>query len=410
MSKKENKEFRQPEVNVGMVGHVDTGKTTLLHKLSGKWTDTHSEEVKRGITIKLGYADVLVYNCKEHGYSNIKFCCDKALLQRVVSFVDAPGHETLMATMLSGAAIMDGALLLIAANEGCPQPQTKEHLAALEIIGVKHVVIVQNKIDLVTKEEALNHYKQIKAFVKGTIAEHASIIPVSAINNVNINYVVEAIQEFIPSPQVDKSKVPLMFVARSFDINRPGSNIINLAGGVLGGSLKQGELKVGDEIEISPGRMVSEGGVDKWVAIKTNVLSLVTAGELVKSVGPGGSIALQTALDPAVVKSDQLSGCLVGLPGKLPGVWTELKLEPKLLKRVVGSKEELEVIPIKRGEPLMLNVNSSTTAGVVINLEKNKIYIKLKKPVCTEENSKIAISRRIGTRWRLVGWAYLKNK
>ena len=141
---------------------VDNGKTTLLKALSGHWADTHSEEVKRGITIRLGYADTTFYKCKEHGYSNnIKKCCDKAEISRKVSFVDAPGHETLMVTMLSGAAIMNGALLLVAANEPCPQPQTKEHLIALEIVGIKNIIIVQNKIDLVTKEEALQNYKDI---------------------------------------------------------------------------------------------------------------------------------------------------------------------------------------------------------------------------------------------------------
>lgn len=407
--KKGKEEFKQPEVNVGIVGHVDTGKTTILKSLSGKWTDTHSEEVKRGITIKLGYADVPFYYCKEHGYYNIKPCCDKALLKRVVSFVDAPGHETLMATMLSGAAIMNGALLLIAANEECPQPQTREHLAALEIIGIKNIIIIHNKIDLVTREQALLSYKQIKEFVKGTIAENAPIIPVSAKHDVNINYVVEAIEENVKTPETDSSKDTFMFVARSFDINKPGSKISELYGGVLGGSLKQGEIKVGDKIEISPGRAVTEGGIEKWVPIVTSVLSLVTSSTSVGKVIPGGSIALQTSLDPAIVKSDQLTGNLVGKPGKLPGIYYELKLEPKLLNRVVGSKEDLVVIAIKKGEPLMLNVNSSTTAGFVTNLEKNKVFIKLKRPICAEENSKIAISRRIGTRWRLVGWSYLKK-
>src|SRR3989338_9270375 len=114
----------QPVVNIGLVGHVDHGKTSLLQALSGKWTDTHSEEIKRGITIKLGYADAPIYKCDQHTYSTKKQC-EKCEEQRIVSFVDAPGHETLMATMLSGAAIMDGALLLVAANEECPQPQTK---------------------------------------------------------------------------------------------------------------------------------------------------------------------------------------------------------------------------------------------------------------------------------------------
>ena len=408
MVTKKKEDYQQPEINVGLVGHVDHGKTSLLKVLSGKWTDTHSEEIKRGITIKLGYADIIIYNCKDHGFGREKKC-DKCVSTRTISFVDAPGHETLMATMLSGAAIIDGALLLVAANEECPQPQTREHLLALEIIGIKNIIIIQNKIDLVSKDEALKSYTQIKIFVKGTIAEKAPIIPVSALHNINLNKIFEAIEEFIPTPNRDNTKKPLMLVARSFDINKPGSDIEKLSGGILGGALVEGLLKNGTKIEIKPGRLISEKGVEKWIPIETEVISIVTGGHSVDEVVPGGSIALQTKLDPSIVKSDQLSGSLVGFPGSLPQVWTELTLEPKLLKRVVGSKEELNVEPIKRGEPLMLNVNSSITSGVVTNLEKNKVHIKLKRPICAEENARIVISRRIGTRWRLVGWALLKR-
>src|SRR6266571_4763955 len=140
----------------GVVGHVDHGKSTLTERLTGERTDRHSEEIKRGISIRLGYADMAIYKCPKDtepaAYQNTEICKThnvKGELQRIVSFVDSPGHETLMATMLSGAAIMDGALLVIAANEDCPQPQTKEHLMALGIIGVDKIVIVQNKIDIV---------------------------------------------------------------------------------------------------------------------------------------------------------------------------------------------------------------------------------------------------------------------
>lgn len=313
-----------------------------------------------------------------------------------------------MATMLSGSAIMDAALLLVAANEECPQPQTKEHLMALEIVGVKNIIIIQNKIDAVTREEALSNYKQIKDFVKGTIAEDTQIIPVSAKHNVNINYIMQAIEEFVATPLRDQSKEPLMFIARSFDVNKPGTDVKKLLGGVLGGSLKQGILNVGDKVEIGPGRAIQEKGVERWININTEVVSLVTGGSSVQKVGPGGSIALQTKLDPAIVKSDQLSGDVVGLIGKLPKVWNELKLEPHLLKSVVGIREDVKVEPVKKGEPLVLNVNAMTTSGVVTNLEKKNFYIKLKRPVCADTGSKVAISRRIGTRWHLVGWAFIR--
>src|SRR3989338_10154267 len=154
----------QPALNIGMVGHVDHGKTTLTEQLTGKWTDTQSEELKRGITIRLGYANFSIYKTKDGRYTNKRE--KDADLSRNISIVDAPGHETLMATMLSGAAIMDGALLLVAANEECPKPQTKEHLMALEVIGINQIIIVQNKIDLVSREQALENYKKIENFVK----------------------------------------------------------------------------------------------------------------------------------------------------------------------------------------------------------------------------------------------------
>ena len=162
MAAKKKSEDMAPEVNIGLVGHVDHGKTTLTERLSGKWTDTHSEELKRGITIRLGYADAVFVKTKE-GFTSealAKKAKKDYKILRKVSFVDAPGHESLMATMLAGATLMDGALLLIAANEKCPQPQTREHLMALKIIGIKNVVIVQNKIDLVSEEEAVKWLKK----------------------------------------------------------------------------------------------------------------------------------------------------------------------------------------------------------------------------------------------------------
>ncbi len=400
----------QPEINIGLVGHVDHGKTTLVFRLSGKWTDEHSEEIKRGITIRLGYADTVFYkctNCKPNCYTTSAACpkC-KSTCQplRKVSFIDAPGHETLMATMLSGAAIMDGALLLVSANEPCPQPQTKEHLMALNIIGVKNIVIIQNKIDLVSEEDALKNYEQIKKFVKGTIAENAPIIPVSAQHGINISAVIEAIEEVMKTPKRDINKPAMMFVARSFDINRPGAKIEGLVGGVLGGALKQGILKVGDEIEIRPGLKKEKEGKKMYQPIMTKIVGLKTGGESVNEIAPGGSVGILTLLDPSIVKSDSLTGSVVGLVGQIPKVWYEFELETHLLERVVGAKDELVVDPIKEREFLMLNVNSSATVGIVDKISKDKFHTVLKIPVCCDQTDRVTISRKLGDRWRLIGW------
>ncbi|MEK6892411.1 MAG: translation initiation factor IF-2 subunit gamma [Nanoarchaeota archaeon] len=407
----------QPAVNIGMVGHVDHGKTTLLERLSGKWTDTHSEELKRGITIRLGYADVLFRKCEKckgaKAFTTKEECprCNsKSVPLRKVSFVDAPGHESLMATMLAGATIMDGALLLVAASETCPQPQTREHLMALEIIGIKNVIIVQNKIDLVNEEQALKNHEQIKNFLRSTSFENAPIIPISAQHRVGLDFLMEAIDKYIPTPARDEKKEPMMLVARSFDINRPGITPEKLVGGVLGGSLRQGVFKIGDNVEIRPGRVMIEKNQQVWKPITTKITNLISGSVNLESVGPGGSIGVLTSLDPSVVKSDQLTGSLVGLPGKLPKVWNELLLDVHLLKRVVGTREELNVDPIKMTEPLMLNVNSAATVGIVIELRKNKIRCRLKLPVCADTSSRVTISRRIGNRFRLIGYGEIVEK
>ncbi len=405
----------QPEVNIGMIGHVDHGKTTLTKALSGDWTDRHSEEIKRGISIRLGYADVAFYKCKdcaEETFSNnnvCKVCGGEAEYVRSVSFVDAPGHETLMATMLSGAAMMNGALLLVAANEECPQPQTKEHLMALTIIGVEKIIIVQNKIDIVTKEEALENYNQIKKFVKGTIAEDAPIIPVSAHHDVNIDKLIEAIQKHIPTPKQEEKKPAKMFVARSFDINQPGMSIDDLRGGVLGGTLMQGKIAVGDEIEISPGRKVElPGGKFSWEIITTIIESLHTGGAPVNKIRPGGLIAIGTKLDPSMTKSDGLTGRVVGRPGTLPPVHFKFNMSTHLLERVVGTADDMIVENIKTNEPLMLSIETATTVGLVTSARGDQSEVALKIPVCADLGQRVAISRKIANKWRLIGYGIIE--
>jgi translation initiation factor 2 subunit 3 len=382
--------------------------------LSGRWTDTHSEEIKKGITIRLGYADFLIRECpkckapEKYALKEVCVSCGKNTVpSRRLSIVDAPGHESLMATMLSGSAIMDGALLLVAANESCPQPQTREHLVALQIAGVKNVVVVQSKIDLVSKERALESYAEIKAFLKGTEYERATIIPVSAQQNINIDVLLDAVMTAIPAPERDKTLPPLMLVARSFDVNRPGTSIDELHGGVLGGTVKQGVLKKGDAIEIKPGRRVESKGQVQWEPVSTSIASVRVGATMVDEIGPGGSVGVMTFLDPGIVKSDALVGSIVGIPGKLPPVWEELKLEITLLERVVGTKDDLVVEPLKIKEPLMLNVNSAATVGIVLTLKKSVMTCRLKIPVCALVGSRVTISRLLGTRWRLIGYGII---
>ena len=405
----------RPEVNIGMIGHVDHGKTTLTKVISGEWADRHSEEIKRAISIKLGYADASFYKCPDckgtEAYTTKKKCpsCGaKSEYIRTASFVDAPGHETLMATMLSGAAIMNGAVLLIAANEKCPQPQTKEHLMALTISDIKNIIIVQNKIDIVDEEQAIQNYQEIKEFVKGTVAENAPIIPICAHHEENIDVLLAAIDDVIPTPELDDSLPPRMFIARSFDINSPGNRPNELIGGVLGGSLSQGTLKKGEKIEIKPGIKVEIKGKFIWEPLVTTIESLHAGGKLLDEVGPGGLIALGTNLDPASTKSDSLIGKVIGKSESLPDALHEFSMEVNLLERVVGSASELEVENLKSNEPLMLSVGTATTVGMVASARAKIADIKLKIPVCAEAGQRVAISRRITGRWRLIGYGIIR--
>ena len=410
-------------MNIGLVGHVDHGKTTLVEAMSGEWTDQHSEEMKRGISIRLGYADATLRKCPE-GEEPEAFTVDETCgeddveteVLRTVSFVDAPGHETLMATMLSGASIMDGAVLVVSASEPVPQPQTREHLMALDIVGIDNIVIAQNKIDLVDREQARQNYEDIQEFVKGTVAEGAPIVPISAQREVNIDVLIGAIEEEIPTPERDPEADPRMQVARSFDINRPGTEWEDLVGGVLGGSLVQGRLHTDEDLEIRPGREVEEGGQSEYRPIETTVRSLQAGGEFVDEVSPGGLLGVGTGLDPSITKGDGLAGQVAGPPGTLPPTWESFTMDVDLLDRVVGAMDasaegdaSQEVEEISTGEPLMMIVGTAKTVGAVTSARGDEAEVNLKRPVCAAEGAKIAINRRIGARWRLIGVGTLRG-
>jgi len=405
----------QPQVNIGLVGHVDHGKTTLTQALSGVWTDTHSEERKRGISIKLGYADTAFYKTKDGQFyptgrrpDGSEDVSDE--LQRVVSFVDAPGHETLMAIMITGASIMDGAMLMVAANETCPQPQTREHLMALEIAGIKNIVIVQNKIDLVTRERALESHAEISAFLEGTIAEKAPIIPVSAHHDVNLDILIDAIEKTIPTPDRSSDKRSIMHVARSFDINRPGTRPTKLRGGVIGGSIVEGTFELGDEIIIGPGRKIEQGNKTHWEPITATVSSMQGGGLNLDTMHAGGLCGMATMLDPSITTSDNLSGQVVARKGDLPDVRTSVKISIKLMETMVAGEGETpeKIYPLRNNEMLMINVATATSVGVTKNAEKGRATLDLRLPICADAGQRVSLSRRVGTRWRLIGYGTIE--
>lgn len=414
----ENKGYSgpQPEVNIGTLGHVDNGKSTLVQSITGVWTARHSEELRRGITIRIGYADAFIYRCPKckppHNYATSPKCprCgSETKFKRGVSFVDCPGHHSLMVTMLSGAALMDGALFVVASNVKFPQAQDREHLLAAQMVGIQRLIVVQNKIDIVDRAQALENYEEIKSFAKDTIAADAPVVPVSAQHGANTDVVLYEMEKRIPTPKRDINASPRMYVLRSFDINKPGTEVDELHGGILGGSIIQGEFKVGDEIEIRPGLQVQTGGKSYYEPLVSKITSLNISKGSVPEARSGGLVGVGTALDPSLTKSDGLVGSVVGKTGGLPPVLDKLTAEVSLFERAVGTEQLVPVEKIRTNEPLVLNVGTAVTSGVVTSAREDILDIALRKPVCPIPGFKIALSRRIGDSWRLIGFGTFKG-
>jgi translation initiation factor 2 subunit 3 len=423
---------RQATINLGTIGHVAHGKSTVVKAISGVTTVRFKNELERNITIKLGYANAKIYKCsdpmcprpscyKSFGSSKEdKPICDdcpngEMQLLRHVSFVDCPGHDILMATMLNGAAVMDGALLLIAANESCPQPQTSEHLAAVEIMRLKNIIILQNKIDLITESAGMNQYDSIQRFIQGTIADGSPIIPISAQLKYNIDAVAEYIVKKIPIPVRDFVSAPQMIVIRSFDVNKPGAGVDDLKGGVAGGSILQGVLKVGQEIEVRPGIVTKDAqGNIKCIPIFSRVVSLFAEHNPLQYAVPGGLIGVGTTVDPTLTRADRLVGQVLGEVGKLPDVFIEIEINFFLLRRLLGvrtqgGEKQSKVQKLSKQEVLMLNIGSMCTGARVLSVKSDVSKMQLTSPVCTKEGEKIALSRRVDKHWRLIGWGQIKK-
>ena len=196
-------------------------------------------------------------------------------------------------------------------------------------------------------------------------------------------------------------KKPLMQTLRSFDVNRPGMNITQIRGGVIGGTLIEGEFNIGEEIVLKPGLLDEK--TKKYNAIKTTIASLGTSVGLVKNVKTGGLIALGTTLDPSITRADSLLGSVVGLPNELPPVHSSLKIETQLLDKAVGAPEMMKVEKIRKGEVLRLNIGTAVTLGPVGSINGDIISVNLKRPICAALGNRVAVTRRIADRWRLIG-------
>lgn len=455
----------QPSLNLGVIGHVSHGKSTVVRALTGKSTAKFHKEHEKNMTIKLGYANCKLWQCtfckryfstQSEVMSTSVVCpdsdcnCGEVKLLRHISFVDCPGHEVLMATMLNGAAVMDASLIVIAADKKCPQNQTKEHLVALDMMGVREFLIVQNKIDLISPDAALANYAEIREFLKATCprAANSTVVPTCANREVRENkekleeerrnrtnsgeqlsqskndacHNFDQIYSYLADlklPLRDLVSPPVMMIVRSFDVNRPGeSNIDALQGGIAGGSLLRGVLKLKDEIEIRPGKLVrAKNGTYSCIPLRSKIKTLFSEQNKLQKASPGGLIGVGTNIDPSIAKGDGLVGQVLGLVGHMPSVYAEIEISYILLQRAEENKENKASPPLRlmRGENLRLNIGSLTVDAQVKATKSDLARLALKHPACIVEKSKISLSRKMDNKnesgdkgFRLIGVGQLQ--
>ena len=265
------------------------------------------------------------------------------------------------------------------------------------------------------EKEAASQYEEILAFIRGTVADGSPIIPISAQLKYNIEVVCEYICKKIPVPIRDFGGSPQLIVIRSFDVNKPGEEVENLKGGVAGGSILRGVLKIGQEIEIRPGIVTKDksGGV-RCRPIKSKIVSLFAEHNDLAFAVPGGLIGVGTKIDPTLTRADRLVGQVLGDVASLPDIFSELEISFFLLRRLLGVKQEGDkkkgekIKKLEKGEILMVNIGSTSTGARILQVKGDLAKVVLTSPVCTSEGEKLALSRRVDKHWRLIGWGKVR--
>lgn len=366
---------KQAILNIGCTGHVANGKSTLVRALTGIATQRFKSEKERNITINIGYAGCKLWyspktdemqftgsKIKEELDSN----GDKMDLVHHFSFVDCPGHEAFMNNMLTGTAVMDMAFLVEdVSSEVIPQVQTKEHLNALCNTGITDILVLANKCDLVKKSDLENGCDKIREFVEDYFEEdELKMIPIIAQKGTNTHFIGQFLRDKIASYDKDLNESLFMNIIRTFDINKPGISLDKYCGGVLGGSISSGVVKLGDYIQINPGIITKDKS--GWVVtpIITKVESLNCDNESLDYAIPGGLIAIGTTMDPYFCKSNKCIGQQI----------THVNYDPLIVECI-----DVKYNKFKRDESISLDKNSSIKLGIGSNLVDAKIVEKSKR-------------------------------
>lgn len=411
----------QPRINIGTLGSVSDGKSTMIYQLTGIKTQKHSSEKQRNITIKPGYANLKIWyceSCNEYDSSSsekmnlpCKYCDSDCILSEHISFVDCPGHAELILTMMGSLSLMKGAVVVVSAAEPInKKPQLRQHLIASKMANLNNLIICFNKLDLITKELANERKKELDELLNELEIKPYAVIPTSFNKKLGLTNLLKAMMNLqkenlvFPSEENSSDKQPFFRITRSFDINKPGTNWEDVNGGVIGGSLISGELNIDDTVEIKPG-IVSKGKDGKIIcqSIMTKIKSLETDGNNISKVIPGGLIGIGTEIDPYYCKNDMLSGSVMGKPGTLPDVFSEIKLKYKKLDDFDGKWEP------KNGDTVFLQIGNISVESRLAKVNKENFIFTLLKPACIENNSKILICRKDDGILKIVGYGELNK-
>lgn len=387
----------QPILNIGCVGHVAHGKTTVVYDLTGVKTIRHSTEIERNITINLGYANLRIYYDKinnKYINSNIKLDNSNYILKRHFSFVDCPGHQAFMATMLSGSETIDVALMLISSGDSIPQPQTIAHTEVLHHTNIENILILLNKIDLIVDEKMMDEkLKELDKFINNhSKLKSKPIIPISAQKKINLDKILNYLVNIPHNNLSNLINQPFkMNILRSFNVNKIGVEIDDLTGGVIGGSIKSGYIELDNWIVIKPGMLVMRK--EKWYArpIFCQVKTIKSDNVFLNEAYPGGLIALGLDCDPALCRNNNLLGNKIYKLNRSNfseiksgnDLTYEFKIEIEYLK---DPKLYLNIVDIN------LLINSSPIKGKIINTNKDRTEMRIltDKPI-VYDNSIISV-------------------
>jgi len=404
----DNIKQNQPTINIGMIGSVSNGKSSLTRNLTGIKTQKHSSEHERNITIKLGYANTKIYKCpdcsKPQCYQNhpsnvynavCKICDQDMVLEKHISFIDCPGHNLLMTTMLNGACVMDSAIIVESvANKEMPAPQTIEHLIATDIMNLKSAFVCMNKVDITSKANTTKSIEKFNDFIKDKKEHDLPIVPISANLGLNTDIVCEYICNLIEEPRRDLESDTKMIIIRSFNINKQNTEISSLQGGVVGGTLVKGTLKIGDTIKILPGFLTKNTRKDskidwQYQPIISTIESINSEKNNLDMAIPGGLIGVKLSIDPSLSANDGLVGSIIVKPSS-----NQYKVYERIfviLEKIFRNGE------LRKDDIIVINYNAYNVKGKIIKIIKNKIEIKLiDKPLCVEIKDYITISKSIG--------------